>query len=54
MTDFLLKNAETLLTMDDDRRVLKSADIRVRDGVIVEIGQGLQGAEATVDASGTL
>lgn len=54
MTDFLLKNAETLLTMDDDRRVLKSADIRVRDGVIVEIGQGLQGAEATVDASGTV
>nr|WP_289846929.1 8-oxoguanine deaminase [Tritonibacter mobilis] len=54
VTDFLLKNAETLLTMDDDRRVLKSADIRVRDGVIVEIGQGLQGAEATVDASGTV
>ena len=50
----LLPNKPRGVPRVDDRRVLKSADIRVRDGVIVEIGQGLQGAEATVDASGTV
>lgn len=41
MTEILLRNADTILTMDDTRTELTGADIRVRDGVITEIGTGL-------------
>ena len=41
MTEILLRNADTILTMDDTRTELSGADIRVRDGVITEIGTGL-------------
>jgi cytosine/adenosine deaminase-related metal-dependent hydrolase len=54
VTDFLLKNAQTVLTMDDDRRVLHAVDIRVRAGVIAEIGPTLGGAETKVDVSGAV
>lgn len=41
MTEILIKNAETILTMDDNRAELSGADIRIQNGVIAEIGQDL-------------
>jgi len=52
MSEILLKNALTILTMDDARRELSSADIRLKGGVITEIGQGLSGGAEVVDVSG--
>lgn len=53
MSDLLIQNIDTLITMDDDRRELTGVDIRVCGGVIAEIGQGLavNGAE-TLNAQG--
>ncbi|MDH5798346.1 MAG: amidohydrolase family protein, partial [Paracoccaceae bacterium] len=50
---FLIKNADVVLTMDDDRRELAGADLLLRDGVIADLGQGLNadGAEV-VNAAG--
>lgn len=47
MADLLIKQADVVLTMDDQRRELQGADILVRDGVIAEVGEGLvaQGAD---------
>ena len=47
MADFLIQGADTLITMDEQRRELTGADLHMRDGVIVEIGQNLwvEGAE---------
>lgn len=42
MGETLIQNADTVLTMDDDNRVLKHADVLIRDGQIVAVGQGLQ------------
>jgi len=53
MTDFVMKNASSVATMDDDRRELTGADIRISDGVITEIGHGLTGGEV-IDAAGCL
>ncbi len=39
--EILVKSAQTVLTMDDGRRELSGADIRIRDGQIVEIGENL-------------
>lgn len=52
MADLLLKNADVLVTMDDDNRQLKSHDILIRDGWIVEIGQGLSGVAESLDCAG--
>ena len=41
MADYLIQNADTVITMDDDGRDLTGADLRLRGGVIVEIGQNL-------------
>ena len=49
---WIIKNAHTILTMDDTRRELNGHDILLRDGVIAEIGENLSiplGAEI-VDA----
>ena len=49
---WIIKNAHTILTMDDTRRELNGLDILLRDGVIAEIGENLSvpvGAEI-VDA----
>ncbi len=53
MSDILIRNIDTLITMDDDRRELAGVDLRISGGVVAEIGQGLlpEGAE-TVDARG--
>ncbi|WP_282064366.1 8-oxoguanine deaminase [Aliiroseovarius marinus] len=52
MTEILLRNADTILTMDDTRTELSGADIRVRDGVITEIGTGLTSYGDIHDARG--
>jgi len=41
MSETLIKNADVILTMDDHRRELTATDIRIRAGVIAEIGTGL-------------
>lgn len=41
MPDFLIKACDVVLTMDDQRREVRGADILIRDGVIAEIGAGL-------------
>ncbi len=53
MSDVLIRNADTVITMDDARRELAGADIRLRGGVVVEIGQKLaaDGAEI-INAAG--
>ena len=48
----LIKNADVILTMDDNRRELSGADIRLRDGVIVEVGQALTTTGERVNAAG--
>ncbi|WP_306046523.1 8-oxoguanine deaminase [Nioella sp. MMSF_3534] len=45
MTDIIIKNASHILTMDDAGTELEGADIRIRGGVIAEIGHGLEGGE---------
>lgn len=53
MSDILIRNIDTLITMDDDRRELTGVDLRLSGGVVAEIGQGLDsGMAETVDARG--
>ena len=52
MTETLIKNADAILTMDATRRELHGADIPLRDGVITEIGHGLDTTGEVVLASG--
>lgn len=53
MAHVLIRRAETILTMDDDRAELTAADLRLRDGVVAQIGAGLDpdGADI-VEAAG--
>lgn len=52
MTDLLIKNANVLVTMDDARRELPGADLRIADGFITEIGFDLQTTGETLQAQG--
>ncbi len=52
MTEILIKNADTILTMDDTRQELSGADILIRDGQIAQIGHALLTAGEIHDASG--
>ena len=55
MSKLLLKNADVLLTMDDDRRELSAVDFLISDGVIEDIGHGLDPLGAEIfDASGKI
>ncbi|MGB0959906.1 MAG: 8-oxoguanine deaminase [Halocynthiibacter sp.] len=54
MSEILLKNCETVLTMDDAARELSNVDIRLKDGVIAEIGTGLTTTGETVLAGNAL
>ncbi|WP_434288215.1 8-oxoguanine deaminase [Celeribacter sp. SCSIO 80788] len=52
---FLIRNADVVLTMDDDRREIKGGDILIRDGVIEAVGQGLYDDDAQIlDGRGCL
>lgn len=48
MTDVLVKCADVMLTMDDQRRELHGADIEIKNGVISRIGHDLQAEGAAV------
>ena len=52
MTEIVIKNAGVIVTMDDARRELAGADIRLSGGVITEIGEGLLSAGEVIDAAG--
>ncbi len=53
MTTLLIRNADVLVTMDDARAEIAGADVFARDGVIVEIGAGLDhAADRVIDARG--
>jgi 8-oxoguanine deaminase len=52
MQEILIKEADVILTMDDQRQELSGADILVRDGVISQVGQGLETTGETVLAKG--
>jgi cytosine/adenosine deaminase-related metal-dependent hydrolase len=55
--DLLLKNADLVVTMDEERAELKSAWIHIQDGKIAALGTGPSPASAmdeTVDLSGRL
>ena len=53
MPDLLIQNADLILSMDDDRRELTGADILIRGGVIVAVGQGIVAPAAeTITANG--
>lgn len=47
-TDILIRNARTVLTMDDGGTELTGTDILIRGGVIAGIGQGLEAPGAEV------
>ncbi len=53
MAGLLFKNVNTLVTVDAENRVLRNVDLRVKGGVIAEIGAGLVSAEGerVIDAS---
>ena len=52
MSEILIRNADVIVTMDDSRRELQAADLRLKNGIICEIGEGLQSDGACIDASG--
>lgn len=54
MTEILIRNADIIVTMDDDRQELVGADLLVRDGKIAQIGHGLTSRGEIHDAAGCL
>ncbi|WP_417206875.1 8-oxoguanine deaminase [Antarctobacter sp.] len=46
----LIRNARTVLCMDDAKTELSGVDLRLRDGVIAEIGQGLTTNGTVIEA----
>ena len=48
MAETLIKDADIVVTMDDNRRTLLGADLLLRDGVIAEIGHDLVSDDAVV------
>ncbi|EEB84556.1 8-oxoguanine deaminase [Roseobacter sp. GAI101] len=57
MTTLLIRGADHVLTMDDDRRELAGADVLMRDGAIIAVGHGLatedgQEVDTVIDARG--
>lgn len=52
MLETLIRNADIIVTMDDARRELAGADLRISGGVITEIGQGLHSDGEVIDAQG--
>ena len=52
MSEFLIRGADFLVTMDNSRRVLNGADVLVRGGAVAEIGTALITEGEVVDARG--
>lgn len=51
MSELLIQQAQSILTMDDHRRELRGADILIKDGVIAAIGLGLKTRGETLMAT---
>ena len=54
MTETLIRNADQILSMDDNRRELADSDILIRDGVIAAIGPNLESRDRVQSARGTV
>ncbi|MFK7837903.1 MAG: 8-oxoguanine deaminase [Sulfitobacter sp.] len=54
MSEILIKNADVIVTMDETRRELSHADLRLKDGVITEIGTALHSEGEVVEAAGCI
>jgi len=52
MPEFLIQNADTILTMDDGAHVHHGADLLIRDGVVAALGQGLQTTGEVISGRG--
>jgi cytosine/adenosine deaminase-related metal-dependent hydrolase len=52
MSEILIRNADTVLTMDAARRELHGADVLLRGGVVAAVGQGLTTTGRVVQAKG--
>lgn len=52
MAETLIKGADVVLTMDDDATELAGCDILLRDGVIVDVGSGLDTTGDSISAAG--
>ena len=52
MSEVLIRGADWLVTMDDERRELSGADLLLRDGAVAEIGTGLTSTGDIVEAAG--
>ncbi len=52
MSEILIQNADTVLTMDATRRELHGADVLLRGGVVAAVGQGLTTTGRVVQAKG--
>ncbi len=52
MPEILIRNADVILTMDDTRQEMTDADILIRDGRIIQLGQGLVTSGEVHDATG--
>ncbi|SEO33476.1 Cytosine/adenosine deaminase [Salinihabitans flavidus] len=52
MPETLLKNADMVVTMDDDRRELIGSDVLLRDGRVAAVGPGLDTSGEVIQAKG--
>ncbi|MFM2367110.1 MAG: hypothetical protein RIR95_1718 [Pseudomonadota bacterium] len=52
MTEILIKNADTVVTMNGARQEIPGGDVLIRDGAIVAVGQGLATTGQVVHAMG--
>lgn len=52
MSEILIRAADLVVTMDDAGRELPQTDIRIRDGIIAEMGEGLETDGEVLTASG--
>jgi cytosine/adenosine deaminase-related metal-dependent hydrolase len=52
MSEILIQNADTIITMDATRRELHGADVLLRGGVVAAVGQGLTTMGRVVQAKG--
>jgi cytosine/adenosine deaminase-related metal-dependent hydrolase len=53
-SEILIRNADVIVTMDDERRELSNTDIRLKGGTIADIGTDLQTEGEAIDASGCI
>jgi len=52
MSEFLIRNADAVVTMDGNRTEISRGDVLIRGGVIAAVGRGLSTQGETVDARG--